>query len=196
MRATAPLRVLLSPPARSSRTGSVQTDGNSVTGQLSIVFSNRTLLSRLREASNISFPSIAWTSGVPQKARSTSSNASSAEPDIEWRAPRQSSREPRNEETARRSNPGKSADWTPKVLGEGDRRVPAKGRGRTAPYRGRSAASWIWSTPLDASASEGELRSGYALTPSPSHSRNNLSFLQKGGPRKGPSQRTATALFF
>ncbi len=83
-----------------------------------------------------------------------------------------------------------------KVLGEGDRRVPAKGRGRTAPYRGRSAASWIWSTPLDASASEGELRSGYALTPSPSHSRNNLSFLQKGGPRKGPSQRTATALFF
>ena len=50
-----------------------------------------------------------------------------------------------------------------KVLGEGDRRVPAKGRGRTAPYRGRSAASWIWSTPLDASASEGELRSGYAL---------------------------------
>ena len=25
-----------------------------------------------------------------------------------------------------------------KVLGEGDRRVPAKGRGRTAPYRGRS----------------------------------------------------------
>ena len=27
-----------------------------------------------------------------------------------------------------------------KVLGEGDRRVPAKGRGRTAPYRGRSAA--------------------------------------------------------
>ena len=83
-----------------------------------------------------------------------------------------------------------------KVLGEGDRRVSAKGRGRTAPYRGRSAASWIWSTPLDASASEGELRSGYALTPSPSHSRNNLSFLQKGGPRKGPSQRTATALFF
>ena len=73
---------------------------------------------------------------------------------------------------------------------------PPRGRGRTAPYRGRSAASWIWSTPLDASASEGELRSGYALTPSPSHSRNNLSFLQKGGPRKGPSQRTATALFF
>ena len=83
-----------------------------------------------------------------------------------------------------------------KVLGEGDRRVPAKGRGRTAPYRGRSAASWIWSTPLDASASEGELRSGYALTPSPSHSKNNLSFLQKGGPRKESSQRTATDLFF
>ncbi len=52
------------------------------------------------------------------------------------------------------------------VLGGDDRRVPAKGRGRTAPYRGRSGASWIWSTPLDAGASEGELRSGYALTPS------------------------------
>ena len=50
-----------------------------------------------------------------------------------------------------------------KVLGEGDRRVPAKGRGRTAPYRGRSAASWIWSTPLDASASEG---SSVRATPS------------------------------
>ena len=62
------------------------------------------------------------------------------------------------------------------VLGGDDRRVPAKGRGRTAPYRGRSGASWIWSTPLDAGASEGELRSGYALTPSPSHSKNNLSF--------------------
>ncbi len=82
------------------------------------------------------------------------------------------------------------------VLGGDDRRVPAKGRGRTAPYRGRSGASWIWSTPLDAGASEGELRSGYALTPSPSHSKNNLSFLQKGGPRKESSQRTATALFF
>ena len=31
--------------------------------------------------------------------------------------------------------------------------------------------------------------------PSPSHSKNNLSFLQKGGPRKESSQRTATALF-
>ena len=82
------------------------------------------------------------------------------------------------------------------VLGGDDRRVPAKGRGRTAPYRGRSGASWIWSTPLDAGASEGELRSGYALTPSPSHSKNNLSFLQKGRPRKESSQRTATALFF
>ena len=82
------------------------------------------------------------------------------------------------------------------VLGGDDRRVPAKGRGRTAPYRGRSGASWIWSTPLDAGASEGELRSGYALTPSPSHSKNNLSFLQKGGLRKESSQRTATALFF
>ena len=81
------------------------------------------------------------------------------------------------------------------VLAGGDRRVPAKGRGRTAPYRGRSGASWIWPTPLDAGASEGELRSGYALTPSPSHSKNNLSFLQKGGPRKESSQRTATALF-
>ena len=74
--------------------------------------------------------------------------------------------------------------------------MPAKGRGRTAPDRGRSGASWIWSTPLDAGASEGEFRSGYALTPSPSHSKNNLSFLQKGGPRKESSQRTATALFF
>ena len=74
--------------------------------------------------------------------------------------------------------------------------MPAKGRGRTAPYRGRSGASWIWSTPLDAGASEGEFRSGYALTPSRSHSKNNLSFLQKGGPRKESSQRTATALFF
>ena len=31
---------------------------------------------------------------------------------------------------------------------------------------------------------------------SPSHSKNNLSFLQKGGLRKESSQRTATALFF
>ena len=31
--------------------------------------------------------------------------------------------------------------------------------------------------------------------PFPSHSKNNLSFLQKGGPRKESSQRTATALF-
>ena len=36
--------------------------------------------------------------------------------------------------------------------------LPAKGRGRTAPYRGRSGASWIWSTPLDAGASEGEFQ--------------------------------------
>ena len=58
------------------------------------------------------------------------------------------------------------------VLGGGDRRVPAKGRGRTEPHRGRSGASWIWSTPLHTGASEGEFRSGYALTPSPSHSKN------------------------
>ena len=50
--------------------------------------------------------------------------------------------------------------------------------------------------PSTPGASEGELRSGYALTPSPSHSKNNLSFLQKGGLRKESSQRTATALFF
>ena len=62
--------------------------------------------------------------------------------------------------------------------------------------RGRLSASWMWSTPLDAGASEEELRSGYALTPSPSHSKNNLSHLQKGGPRKESSQRTATALFY
>ena len=72
----------------------------------------------------------------------------------------------------------------PEVLAGDDRRVPAKGRDRTAPYGGRSGSSWIWSTPLDTGASEGELPSGYALTPSPSHSKNNLSFLQKGGPRK------------
>ena len=65
------------------------------------------------------------------------------------------------------------------VLAGGDRRVPAKGRGRTAPYRGRSGASWIWSTPLDAGASEGELRSGYALTPSPSHLRTSLFFTER-----------------
>ena len=58
------------------------------------------------------------------------------------------------------------------VLGGSDRRVPAKGRGRTAPCRGRSAALWIWAAPLHTGASEGELRSGYALTPSPSHSKN------------------------
>ena len=73
---------------------------------------------------------------------------------------------------------------------------PPRGEVVQRPTRGRSGASWIWSTPLDAGASEGELRSGYALTPSPSHSKNNLSFLQKGGPRKESSQRTATALFF
>ena len=65
------------------------------------------------------------------------------------------------------------------VLAGGDRRVPAKGRGRTAPYRGRSGASWIWSTPLDAGASEGELRSGYALTPSPSHLKTISLFYRK-----------------
>ena len=77
----------------------------------------------------------------------------------------------------------------------GDRRVPAKGRGRTAPYRGRSGASWIWSTPLDAGASEGEFRSGYALTPSRSHSKNNLSFLQKGGPKRVVSEDGYSSFF-
>ena len=65
------------------------------------------------------------------------------------------------------------------VLGGGDRRVPAKGRGRTEPHRGRSGASWIWSTPLHTGASEGEFRSGYALTPSPSHSKNISFFTER-----------------
>ena len=65
------------------------------------------------------------------------------------------------------------------VLGGGDRRVPAKGRGRTEPHRGRSGASWIWSTPLHTGASEGEFRSGYALTPSPSHSKNISLFTER-----------------
>ena len=51
--------------------------------------------------------------------------------------------------------------------------------------------------PSTPNASEGELRSAiYALTPSPSHSRNNLSFLQKGGPRKGPSPEDGYSSFF
>ena len=74
--------------------------------------------------------------------------------------------------------------------------MPAKGRDRTAPYGGRSGSSWIWSTPLDTGASEGELPSGYALTPSPSHSKNNLSFYRKEDRGKESSQRTATALFY
>ena len=41
------------------------------------------------------------------------------------------------------------------VLGGGDRRVPAKGRGRTAPCRGRSGASWIWATPLTPARARG-----------------------------------------
>ena len=65
------------------------------------------------------------------------------------------------------------------VLGGGDRRVPSKGRGRTEPHRGRSGASWIWSTPLHTGASEGEFRSGYALTPSPSHSKNISLFTER-----------------
>ena len=56
---------------------------------------------------------------------------------------------------------------------------PAKGRGRTEPHRGRSGASWIWSTPLHTGASEGEFRSGYALTPSPSHSKNISLFTER-----------------
>ena len=70
------------------------------------------------------------------------------------------------------------------VLGGSDRRVPAKRTGRTAPYRGHSGPLWIWPTPLDAGASERELRSGYALTPSPSHSNNISLFYRKEDPER------------
>ena len=70
------------------------------------------------------------------------------------------------------------------VLGGNDRRVPAKRTGRTAPYGGRSGPLWIWSTPLDAGASERELRSGYALTPSPSYSKNISLFYRKEDPER------------
>ena len=75
--------------------------------------------------------------------------------------------------------------------------MPAKGRGRTAPYRGRSGASWIWSTlpSTPARARGNSVRATPSLHP-PRILKNNLSFLQKGGPRKESSQRTATALFF
>ena len=76
-------------------------------------------------------------------------------------------------------NPALPRDRQQEVLGGSDRRVPAKGRGRRAPCRGRSGASWIWSTPLHTGASEGELRSGYALTPSPSHSKNISLFTER-----------------
>ena len=81
------------------------------------------------------------------------------------------------------------------VLGGGDRRVPAKGRGRTAPCRGRSGASWIWATPLTPARARG---SSVQATPSlrPPRILKTSLFLQKGGPRKEPSQRTATALFY
>ena len=81
------------------------------------------------------------------------------------------------------------------VLGGGDRRVPAKGRGRTAPCRGRSGASWIWATPLTPARARG---SSVRATPSlrPPRILKTSLFLQKGGPRKEPSQRTATALFY
>ena len=81
------------------------------------------------------------------------------------------------------------------VLGGGDRRVPAKGRGRTAPCRGRSGASWIWATPLTPARARG---SSVRATPSlrPPRILKTSLFLQKGGPRKKPSQRTATALFY
>ena len=75
----------------------------------------------------------------------------------------------------------------PEVLAGDDRRVPAKGRDRTAPYGGRSGSDRGSSVRLPTGHRrefQGELPSGYALTPSPSHSKNNLSFLQKGGPRK------------
>ena len=42
-------------------------------------------------------------------------------------AKKQSSREPRNEETARRSNPGKSADWPREVLGGAIDECPPRG---------------------------------------------------------------------
>ena len=81
------------------------------------------------------------------------------------------------------------------VLGGNDRRVPAKRTGRTAPYGGRSGPLWIWSTPLDAGASEGELRSGYALTPSPSYSKNISLFYRKEDPEKS-RLRGRLQLFF
>ena len=62
---------------------------------------------------------------------------------------------------------------------DGHRRVPAKGGGRTKPDRDRSGATSTWSTPLEAGASERELRSGYALTPSPSHSKNISLFTER-----------------
>ena len=84
----------------------------------------------------------------------------------------------------------------PEVLAGDDRRVPAKGRDRTAPYGGRSGSSWIWSTPLDAGASEGELPSGYALTPSPSHSKEQSLFFTERRTAEKSRLRGRLQLFF
>ncbi len=85
----------------------------------------------------------------------------------------------------------------PEVLGGDDRRVPAKGRGRTAPYRGHSGASWVWSTPAGRRrASEGELRSGYALTPSPSHSKKISLYYRKEDLGKSPLRGRLQLFFF
>ena len=67
----------------------------------------------------------------------------------------------------------------PEVLAGDDSRVPAKGRDRTAPYGGRSGSSWIWSTPLDAGASEGELRSRLRPHSVPLASKNISLFYRK-----------------
>ena len=65
------------------------------------------------------------------------------------------------------------------VLGGSDRRVPAKRTGRTVPYRGHSGPLWIWSTPLDAGASEGELRSRLRPHSVPLASKNTSLFYRK-----------------
>ena len=83
-----------------------------------------------------------------------------------------------------------------KVLAGGDRRVPAKGRGRTAPYRGRSAASWIWSTPLDASASEGERSEGVRPNGAPPRILGTISLFYRKEDRGKGRLRGRLQLFF